>query len=132
MPDKSQPVFLIASHDPDLLRAAETALRASGARVEIAFDAESALERFATPAPLSPVLDVALLDPRLPGMPFAQLLGCNEVVERSLADRKHLCCLAPTDKKPVFWSNRRSPGRFANCWVRGLHIGVASDGTFFA
>jgi two-component system, cell cycle response regulator len=75
MPAEYQLVFLLASHEPDLLRAAEAALRATGARVEIALSAEDVLVRIVAPAPLSPVLDLMLLDPRLPGMPPTQLLA---------------------------------------------------------
>ena len=72
---ENKPVLLIASHEPDLLRAAEAALRATGARVEIALSAEDALACIAAPAPRSPVPDLMLVDPRLPGMTTAQFLA---------------------------------------------------------
>ena len=75
MPAEHQLVLLLVSHEPGLLKAAEAALRVTGARVEIAMTAEDALTRIAAPAPLCPILDLMLLDPRLPGMPTAQLLA---------------------------------------------------------
>jgi two-component system cell cycle response regulator len=75
MADERQLVFLLASHDPNLLKTVEAALRASGARVEIALSSDDLLVRVAAPAPLSPVLDMLLLDPRLPGAPAEQLLA---------------------------------------------------------
>ena len=75
MPAKHQRVLLLASHEPGLLKAVEAALHVTSARVEVAMTAEDALLRIAAPAPLSPVLDLMLLDPLLPGLPTAQLLA---------------------------------------------------------
>jgi two-component system, cell cycle response regulator len=75
MAAEHQLVFLVASHEPDLLKTAEAALCATGARMEIALGSEDVLARVAAPAPLSPVLDLLLLDPRLPGADATQLLA---------------------------------------------------------
>ncbi len=101
-----QPVLLLASHEPDLLRSAEAALRATGARVEIALSAEDALARMAAPAPLSPVLDLALLDPRLPGMPFAQLLAAA----RTEAGNPHFPIVLFSDTATPEWTDRLAEG----------------------
>ncbi len=106
MPNKDQPVLLLASHDPNLLRAAETALRASGTRVEVALNAENALERIAAPAPLSPVLNLALLDPRLPGMPFEQLLAAA----RAEAAAMHFPIVLFSDTAAPEWTERLAEG----------------------
>ena len=103
---EQQAVFLLASHDPDLLRPVETALRASGARVEIALCAEDALARIAAPAPLSPVLDLALLDSRLPGMPLAQLLAAA----RSQATGAHFPIVLFSDMASPEWTDRLAEG----------------------
>ncbi len=75
MAEEHQPVFLFAGHERDLLKTAEYALRVSGAQVEIALTSEDVLARVTAPAPLCPVLDLLLLDPRLPGAPTEQLLA---------------------------------------------------------
>lgn len=75
MPAETQPVYLLASHEPSLLRPAEAALRATGARVEIALSAEDVLARINAPAPLSPALDLLLLDTGLPGMTTGEILA---------------------------------------------------------
>lgn len=75
MAAEHQLVILLASHEPDLLKSAEAALRVTGARVEAVLSDGDALARIAAPAPLSPVVDLLLLDPRMPGMPTAQLLA---------------------------------------------------------
>ena len=63
MPAGNQLTFLLASHDPALLAAAEPVLAASGIRVNVALSIEAALA--AMTAPNSPSL--VLLDVNLPG-----------------------------------------------------------------
>lgn len=101
-----QSVFLLGSHDPDLLKVAEAALRAGGARVDVALSAEDVLGRVAAPAPLSPVLDLLLLDSRLPGMPMAQLLAAA----RAEATGMHFPIVLFSDTAAPEWTNRLAEG----------------------
>jgi diguanylate cyclase (GGDEF)-like protein len=101
-----QPVFLLASHDPDLLKPMEAALRSTGAHVEIALNAEDALARIASPAPLSPVLDLMLLDSRLPGMPLTRLLAAA----RSEASGTYFPIVLFSDIVSTEWTDRLAEG----------------------
>jgi two-component system, cell cycle response regulator len=71
MLSRSSLVFLLASHDPELLATIEPVLHASGARVEIALSAEAALASILGSSPPS----LAIVDIDLPGMPAGQLLA---------------------------------------------------------
>lgn len=106
MPTDHQPVVLLASHEPDLLQSSVAALRVTGARVEVALSAEDALARIAAPAPLSPPLDLALLDPRLPGMPFARLLAAA----RAEAGNAHFPIVLFSDTATPEWTDRLAEG----------------------
>jgi diguanylate cyclase (GGDEF)-like protein len=67
----TQPAFLLASSDTDLLAAIEPTLLAAGARVDIVLSAQAALASIAGPRPP----DLILLDAQLSGMPMGQLLA---------------------------------------------------------
>jgi len=67
----SNPVYLLASHDPKLLAKLEPVLAANGARVEVHLTAETALP--ALTAAHAPTL--ALIDVNLPDMNMGQLLA---------------------------------------------------------
>jgi len=92
------PTFLLASPDPALLTAIERVLLASGARVEIALSADTALASMTAPRP--PTL--ALLDVNLPGLDTAQLLA----TVRAQVTRKHLPIVLITDKFTDEWARR--------------------------
>jgi two-component system, cell cycle response regulator len=64
-------VYLLASPEPALLRAAVPMLEGSGAKVEVVLSAQAALAALTAPTP--PAL--ALLDANLPGIPLDQLLA---------------------------------------------------------
>lgn len=68
---QTAPSYLLASSDRALLAAIEPALAASGARLEVALSAESAL----TAMTAAPTPHLALLDASLPGMETARLLA---------------------------------------------------------
>jgi len=106
MAENFQLVFLLSSHEPDLLKTAEAALRVSGARVEIALSSDEVLARVAAPAPLSPVLDLLLLDPRLPGAPTEQLLAAV----RGEALGMQLPIVLFTDSVTPAWTERLADG----------------------
>lgn len=106
MLSEQQSVFLLASHEPDLLKPVEVALRASGVHVEIALNAEDALARIAAPVPLSPVLDLMLLDSRLPGMPLARLLAAA----RSETSGVHFPIVLFSDTASPEWTDRLAEG----------------------
>jgi two-component system cell cycle response regulator len=86
---ESQLTFLLASHDPILLRAIEPELAAAGVRVSVVLSAEAALAAMISPHQPS----LALLDVFLPGMPLEQLIAaarpdakCNQFPIAILAD----------------------------------------------
>ena len=108
MAEEFQLVFLLASHEPDLLKAAETALHASGGRVrlEIVQNSDDVLARVAAPAPLCPVLDLLLLDPRLPGAPTEQLLAAV----RAEAMGMQFPVVLFTDSVAPVWTERLAEG----------------------
>ena len=106
MAEEHQLVFLLASQEPDLLKTAEAALRVSGARVEIALSSEDVLARVAAPTPLCPVLDLLLLDPRLPGAPTEQLLAAAQTGAMGMP----FPIVLYTDSVTPIWTERLADG----------------------
>src|SRR6202789_3716013 len=106
MAEEHQPVFLLASQEPDLLKTAEAALRVNGVRVEIALSSDDVLARVAAPAPLCPVLDLLLLDPRLPGAPTDQLLAAAQAGTMGMP----FPIVLYTDSVTPIWTERLADG----------------------
>ncbi len=102
----TQPIFLLASHEPALLTAMEPVLNASGAHVEIVLSAEAALAAMTAPQPPS----LALLDVDLPGM--APGLNGSELLAtvRAAVGGHRFPIVLISDTVTEGWSNRLAEG----------------------
>ena len=106
MPAGNQPTFLLASHDPALLAAAEPVLAASGTRVNIALSIEAALAAMTAPNPPS----LALLDINLPGIePGTSVPQLLAAVHAMPTGHKFPIVLI-SDSVTEEWSNRLAEG----------------------
>jgi len=106
--------YLLASPDPAYLSAAEAALTASGARVEVVLTAEAA--RAAMVAPHPPTL--ALLDVGLPGMEMERLLAAV----RSEAVGRRFPILLICDGITREWTERMGEGIVDDLVPRSLEV----------
>jgi diguanylate cyclase (GGDEF)-like protein len=96
------PVFLLASHEPILLKEIEPMLIASGARAEIVLSAEAAYVAMTAPNPPS----LALLDVNLPGMGMTELLAAV----RADAGGRRFPIVLISDTISQEWINRLTEG----------------------
>ncbi len=106
MPAGNQLTFLLASHDPALLAAAEPALAASGIRVEIVLSIEAALA--AMTAPHSPSL--VLLDVILPGMEPGTSVPQLLAAAHAAPNGRRFPIVLASDMVTEEWSNRLAEG----------------------
>jgi two-component system, cell cycle response regulator len=96
------PVFLLASHEPALLKEIEPVLIASGARAEIVLSADDAYSAMTAPTPPN----LVLLDVNLPGMELTQLLAAV----RADAGGRRFPIVLISDTISQEWINRLTEG----------------------
>jgi diguanylate cyclase (GGDEF)-like protein len=111
MPDKTAPVFLLASPEPRLLAAMEPVLRGWGARVQIVLSAEAALVSMTAAEPPG----LALLDVTLPGMEMDRLL----TAVRTVVSGKRLPIVLISDTATPAWASRLDEGVVHDLLLRG-------------
>lgn len=106
MPTTQQPVFLLASHEPTLLKTVEPVLSAYGACVNVVFSSEAALSAMTAPQPPSLVLLDADLRCTGPEMNLSQLLA----TVRSSSGGHRFPIVLIADTVPEEWSSRLEEG----------------------
>jgi two-component system cell cycle response regulator len=98
----SNPAYLLASHDPELLARVRRAVSASGARVEVFLSAEPVLSALTAAHPM----ELALLDATLPNVDWGGFLAALH--SDSNAKRVPIVVLTPNADEE--WGNRFTEG----------------------